>query len=40
MYGVTVDGDGNVFACDFGRAEVARISESGDSSYTRGTVLG
>lgn len=30
MYGVTLDGDGNVFACDFGRAQVARVTPGGD----------
>jgi sugar lactone lactonase YvrE len=38
MYGVTLDGEGNVFACDFGNAEVVRVSQGGDiSSYTNGT---
>ncbi len=38
MYGVTLDGDGNVFACDFGSAEVVRVTADGDiSSYTKGT---
>jgi gluconolactonase len=38
MYGVTLDGDGNVFACDYGGAEVVRVSPGGDvTSYTRGT---
>jgi gluconolactonase len=38
MYGITLDGDGNVFACDFGRAEIARVSREGDiSSYSKGT---
>jgi gluconolactonase len=38
MFGVTLDGDGNVFACDYGGAEVVRVSGAGDvSSYTRGT---
>jgi gluconolactonase len=29
IYGIALDGDGNVHACDFGRAEVVRISPSG-----------
>lgn len=38
MYGITLDGDGNVYACDFGRAEIARISPGGAvSSYSTGT---
>lgn len=38
MYGLTLDGDGNVFACDFGNACVARISSSGEiSTYSTGT---
>jgi gluconolactonase len=37
LYGVAVDGGGAVFACDFGRAEVARISPPGDvTTFTRG----
>ena len=38
IYSVALDGDGNVYACDFGRAEVTRISPSGQiESYTKGT---
>ena len=38
MYGVTLDGDGNVFACDFGRAEIVRISSDGAiTAVSRGT---
>lgn len=38
MYGITVDGDGTVFACDFGRAEIARVAADGTiSSYSTGT---
>src|SRR5262249_19836445 len=38
MYGVTVDGNGTVYACDFGRAEVSRITPDGRSeTYTTGT---
>lgn len=37
MYGITLDGDGNVFACDFGRAEIARVTKGGEiSSYSTG----
>jgi hypothetical protein len=32
MYGVTLDGDRNVYACDFGNASIARISASGEIS--------
>ena len=38
MYGVTLDGDRNVYACDFGNGSVARISASGEiSTYSTGT---
>lgn len=38
MYGITVDGDGTVFACDFGRAEIARVTGQGAiSTYSTGT---
>lgn len=38
LYGVTLDADGNVFGCDFGRAEVVRVTPSGEvSSYSKGT---
>ena len=38
MYGVTLDGDGNVFACDFGRAEIVRVSSDGAiMAVSRGT---
>ena len=38
VYGVALDGDANVYACDFGRAEVVRIAPDGDvSSYSTGT---
>jgi gluconolactonase len=30
MYGVALDRDGNVFACDFGTASVVRVSATGD----------
>ena len=38
IYGVTTDGDGAVYACDFGHGEVARISPSGVvETYSTGT---
>jgi gluconolactonase len=38
IYGVTVDGGGNVFACDFGNASVKRISAAGEvSTHSAGT---
>ena len=38
IYGVATDGDGNVYACDFGRAEVSRIAPSGAiETYSKGT---
>lgn len=38
MYGVALDADLNVYACDFGNASVARITPSGDvSTYSSGT---
>jgi gluconolactonase len=38
LYGVVADGDGAVYACDFGRAEVAHVSPAGDvTTYSRGT---
>jgi gluconolactonase len=38
IYGVAVDGGGDVFACDFGHASVARISSTGAvSTYSSGT---
>jgi gluconolactonase len=38
LYGVTVDGRGDVHVCDFGNAEVARASASGSvESRSRGT---
>ena len=30
IYGVTLDGSGNVYACDYGNASVKRISPNGD----------
>ena len=38
MYGITLDGEGNVYACDFGGAEVVRVTPGGEvASFTRGT---
>jgi sugar lactone lactonase YvrE len=38
LYGVTLDADSNVFGCDFGRAEVVRVTPGGEvSSYSKGT---
>lgn len=34
-FGVTLDGNGNVYACDFGNAEVARVTPAGRSPRTR-----
>ncbi|HET7235273.1 MAG TPA: SMP-30/gluconolactonase/LRE family protein [Actinomycetota bacterium] len=37
LYGVTLDGDGNVYACDYGNASVARIADGESSTYSAGT---
>jgi len=38
IYGITVDGNGNVYACDFGRTEVTRITPAGEvRTYSTGT---
>ena len=38
MYGVTVDGNGTVYARDYGNASVMRISSAGDvTAYSTGT---
>ena len=38
IYGVAVDGNANVYACDFGHAAVSRIAPSGDiATYSTGT---
>jgi gluconolactonase len=38
LYGVALDADLNVYACDFGNASVARITPTGDvSTYSSGT---
>jgi gluconolactonase len=37
MYGITLDGAGNVYACDFGHTEIVRITVGGDvSPYSSG----
>jgi gluconolactonase len=39
LYGVVLDGDGNVYACDFGNASVKRISPGGEvSTFSTGTL--
>jgi len=35
LFGVTVDGEGTVYGCDFGRAELLRITIAGEVSCTR-----
>jgi gluconolactonase len=38
IYGIALDGDGNVYACDYGNASVARVSPSGRvETYSKGT---
>ena len=38
LYGVTVDGGGNVYGCDMGRGEVVRVDPAGTvTTYSRGT---
>ncbi|HSL68301.1 MAG TPA: hypothetical protein VK977_09130, partial [Actinomycetota bacterium] len=38
LYGVTLDAEGAVYACDFGNATVARIDRGGDvTTYSTGT---
>lgn len=38
LYGITLDASGNVYGCDFGRAEVVRVTPTGEiSSYSDGT---
>jgi gluconolactonase len=38
IYGVTTDGAGNVYACDFGRGQIARIAPGGRiEAYSTGT---
>jgi len=39
IFGVALDGAGDVFACDFGRAEIARVTPGGEvSTYSNGTL--
>lgn len=38
IYGITVDADGNVYACDYGNTNLARIATDGTTSvYSAGT---
>jgi gluconolactonase len=38
IYGIALDGDGNVYACDYGNASIARVSPSGQvETYSTGT---
>jgi gluconolactonase len=38
IYGVVVDGSGDVFGCDFGKAAVVRVSATGEvATYSNGT---
>jgi sugar lactone lactonase YvrE len=38
IYGIALDGDGNVYACDYGNASVVRVSPSGRvETYSTGT---
>jgi gluconolactonase len=38
IYGIALDGDGNVYACDYGNASIARVSRSGRvETYSSGT---
>jgi gluconolactonase len=38
LYGITLDANGNVYGCDFGRAEVVRVTPTGEvRSYSKGT---
>jgi gluconolactonase len=38
LFGITLDGDGNVYGCDMGRAEIVRVDASGDvTTYSSGT---
>jgi gluconolactonase len=39
LYGVALDADGNVYGCDFGRAQVARVTPRGEvTTHSTGTV--
>src|SRR3954464_5422273 len=38
LYGVTVEGSGNVYGCDMGRGEIVRVDPTGTvTTYSRGT---
>jgi gluconolactonase len=37
LYGVTVDGAGNVYGCDMGRAEIVRAEAGNVTTYSSGT---
>ncbi|MDH4112446.1 MAG: SMP-30/gluconolactonase/LRE family protein [Actinomycetota bacterium] len=38
MYGITLDGEANVFACDYGAARVVKVTRDGEiSTYSTGT---
>jgi gluconolactonase len=38
LFGITLDGDGNVYGCDMGRGEIVRVTPGGDvSAYSSGT---
>ena len=38
LYGITLDGSGNVYGCDMGRAEVVKVSPFGTvTTYSKGT---
>jgi len=38
LYGIAVDGAGNVYGCDMGRGEIVRVDPSGTvTTYSRGT---
>jgi len=38
LFGITVDGEGNVYGCDMGRGEIVRVSPSGTvETYSSGT---
>src|SRR4051795_6175025 len=38
LYGVTVEGSGNVYVCDMGRGEIVRVDLTGTViTYSRGT---
>ena len=38
LFGITLDGDGNVYGCDMGRGEIVRLTPGGEvSTYSSGT---